>query len=264
MANPMSKARWSFPKHDLSLSPSEVHIWRAWLDEKGPSHADFIEILSSDEIKVASKFFFERDRKRYITSRGTLRCVLGRYLTIDPHEISFVRGQYGKPSLEDHPQLIEFNLSHSKELALFAFTIGHRIGIDVECILPIDDFEQVANFFLSPTEREALAQLPEEIRLKGFYAAWTRKEALTKALGVGIGDAWDKFEVNVSPVEGPAIKKISKDIAGGSNWQLLKVEPDPGYVATLAVETSEISLHFFDYPAGNLPLNEYPPRSLAK
>jgi 4'-phosphopantetheinyl transferase len=258
MANPMSKVRWSFPEHDLSLSPSEVHIWRAWLDEEGTSHANIKEILSSDEIKVANNFFFERDRRRYITSRGALRSALSRYLKTTPQEISLVRGQYGKPLLEHHPQQIEFNLSHSQELVLFAFTVGHRIGIDVERILPLNDFEQIAEFFLSPTERYALAQLPEEIRLKGFYAAWTRKEAFTKALGVGIGNIWDKFEVNVSPIEGPAIKKISKEITDGSNWRLLEVEPATGYVATLAVEANEFSLRHFDHPAGHMPLNTYP------
>ena len=252
MAKFMSKVRWSVPEHDMSLSPPEVHIWRAWLDEERTPQANFKEILSPDEIKVANNFFFERDRKRYITSRGTLRHVLSRYLSTDPQAISFVRGPYGKPSLEHHPQHIEFNLSHSQEIALFAFTVRNRIGIDVECILPLDDFEQIAEFFLSPTEREALGQLPEEIRLKGFYAAWTRKEAFTKALGVGLGNAWDKFEVSVSPTEGPVIKKISKSITDSTSWQLLQVEPAPGYLATLAVENGEVSLRLFDYPAGDL------------
>jgi 4'-phosphopantetheinyl transferase len=259
MTNPMSIVNWSFPGHDPSLSPPEVHIWKAWLDEERTSQADFKEILSPDEIKVATNFFFERDRRRYINSRGTLRSILSRYLSSDPQEISFVRGPYGKPSLEPHPQHIAFNLSHSQELALFAFTVSHRIGIDVECILPLDDIEQIAEFFLSPTEREALAQLPEEIRLKGFYAAWTRKEAFTKALGAGIGNAWDKFEVNVSPNEEPAIIKISGDIDEGSNWQLVELEPAPGFVANLAVETSEISLRLFDCPAGNLFVDTYGP-----
>jgi len=246
----MFDPNWSLPEHDLTLSPSEVHVWRAKLDEEGRSQTIYKPLLSPDELIVANRFFFEHDRIRYITSRGTLRFILANYLSMDPQMISIVQGQFGKPLLENDPHHIQFNLSHSNGLGLFAFTIGHRIGIDVERILPLRDFEQIADFFLSPNEMEALDRLPGESRLDGFYAAWTRKEAFVKALGVGIGNSLDKFEVNVSPDEEPVITALHQEIANGSVWRLLDLKPDPNYAAALAVDSDEISLRLFDFRTG--------------
>ncbi len=246
----MSKFNWSSPEHDVSLSPSELHVWRAWLDQDDHHQSDHQSLLSHAEIDVANKFFFARDRNRYINSRGILRCILGRYLSTEPHEITIDRGEHGKPLLEKSPYQMEFNLSHSRGLGIFVFAIGKRIGIDVEYIRPLSDYEQIAKFFLTSNEMEALCQLPEEIRLQGFYKAWTRKEAFVKALGVGIGNALHKFEVSVSPFEEPTINEIHQGIKDVSHWKLLDLEPAPSYVAALAVEASEFSLRLFDYPTG--------------
>jgi 4'-phosphopantetheinyl transferase len=247
-AIPMSKFDWSFPEHDLTIAPSEAHVWRAWLDQDDFKQSNHETLLSPAEKVVANKFFFERDRNHYITSRVILRSLLGRYLSIDPGKIAIVRGQHGKPLLDNNPLQIEFNLSHSQGLGLFVFTTGNRIGIDIECVLPLSDFNQLAKSFLTPNEMEALSRLPEEIQLQGFYTAWTRKEALAKALGVGIGNILHKFEVTISPIEEPAINEIDQEITDGSHWKLLDLEPNPSYVAALAVETSEIFLRLYDFP----------------
>jgi 4'-phosphopantetheinyl transferase len=243
----MLELNWSRPENDISLSKIEVHVWRMWLEEKSSLFTNHKDMLSPDELKVANKFFFDRDRNRYIIGRGTLRSILARYLSKHPQDISIVQGQHGKPALEDNLQQIEFNLSHSHDLALYAFTIGHRIGIDVEHILPINDFENTARSFLSSNELEALYQLPSELRLQAFYSAWTCKEAFSKALGVGIGFDLGKFEIKVSPDEEPTIMEIPDTIANGSDWHLLKLQPAPNYAAALAIDYGEIALRLFDF-----------------
>jgi 4'-phosphopantetheinyl transferase len=244
----MSEFNWSFPEDGTSLSQSEVHIWRVWLNQELRSLPNHEVMLSPDELKVASKFFFDRDRNRYIVGRGTLRSILARYLDIHPQKILIVQGQYGKPLLDNNPQQIEFNLSHSQNLALFAFTIGHQIGIDVESILPIPDFENTARTFLSSNEMKAFLQLPDEIRLHGFYSVWTRKEALSKALGVGIGNALEKLEISIAPNEKPTLKETHRVIVNGSDWHLLDLRPAPDFIATLAIDCSEFTLRLLDFP----------------
>ena len=72
--------------------------------------------------------------RRFIVRHGILRKILSLYLGIDPQAICFYYATYGKPYLCPQPSAdtIQFSVSHSKGLALFAFTKGRRIGIDLE------------------------------------------------------------------------------------------------------------------------------------
>jgi hypothetical protein len=94
----------------------------------------FSGILSDDERSRADKFYFNRDRRRFIVARAGLRIILGRYLGIEPEQLRFHYNRYGKPSLSGHSgeDELRFNVSHSRDLALHAITREGNVGIDVE------------------------------------------------------------------------------------------------------------------------------------
>jgi len=48
--------------------------------------------------------------------------------------------------------MIRFNLSHSGDLVLYALTRCREIGVDLECIRPISDAEEIARRFYSVRE----------------------------------------------------------------------------------------------------------------
>ncbi len=77
------------------------------------------------------------------------------------NDLRFEYTKYGKPSLikEFGGSALSFNLSHSKGVALFAFTIGRDLGIDVEWIRADVAEEQIAEHFFSDQEVRALRQL---------------------------------------------------------------------------------------------------------
>src|SRR5438128_2285664 len=134
-----SESDWPFPPAHLDLADQEIHVWRAWLDELAPDLPSFTETLSASERNRAARFQFERDRNRFILRRGLLRRILGRYLNLDPAQLSFTYEARGKPSLAgtvDAPT-IHFNLSHSEGLALFAVTRSAPFGIDLERVRPL-------------------------------------------------------------------------------------------------------------------------------
>src|SRR5436190_145117 len=80
-----------------------------------------------------SSFRFTADRERFCKSRLLVRCVLGRYLDLDPKAVVFVQGLNGKPLIDDlRGSGIQFNLTHCQSVALIAVTVGQSIGIDVE------------------------------------------------------------------------------------------------------------------------------------
>jgi phosphopantetheinyl transferase len=147
----------------------------------------FQKLLSSLELERAAKFRFVQDRHRYIVTHAILRIILDGYLKSAPTEIEFISNDYGKPSLPEKFKKIHFNLSHSKGLSALAFSTKAEIGIDIEKIDPEFDFDLIANAHFSDAENNFLHAENEQTR-KSFYTLWTRKEALLKAVGIGIGE----------------------------------------------------------------------------
>ena len=64
---------------------------------------------------------------------------------------------------------VEFNLSHSHERVLYAFTSSGRIGIDVERIRADAVDIQIAKRFFSKTEAVSLASLQGADRSRAFF-----------------------------------------------------------------------------------------------
>ena len=80
--------------------------------------------------------FFHRDRSRFIATRGILRELLGGYVNLAPGHLEFDYGPQGKPTLRTAlpQQSVQFNVSHSHGVALLAFSVGRRLGVDVELV----------------------------------------------------------------------------------------------------------------------------------
>jgi 4'-phosphopantetheinyl transferase len=244
----MEKDFWDNIDFTPTLQTDTVHVWRTWLD---PDEIDLNQIktsLSKDEHIIANKFHFKHDRHRYMLSHGILREILSQYLFITPESICFSRDETGKPVLEPNPGQIQFNMSHSGEMALFAFTQRHTVGVDIEHVHPIKDLEATAKLFLSSTEMNPFLNLPQKMRLESFFRAWTRKEALTKAMGRGLAMPLDQLEVGVNPMQRSMFKLSELDGISQETWQLVDLTPAHHYVGALAMQSVEVSLCFFTYP----------------
>ena len=110
---------------------------------------------------------------------------------------------HGKPELGPPWKAcgLEFNVSHSHELAVYAFTRGSQIGVDVECIRPMPNAAALLERFFSPEEVQQWQQMPAERQLRAFFQGWTRKEAWLKAVGSGLSFPLNQFCVTL---DGPA------------------------------------------------------------
>jgi 4'-phosphopantetheinyl transferase len=118
--------------------------------------------------------------------RGPLLDILARYLERDPARIELRRGEHGKPALAGDPQGLRFNLSHSGPLALVAVTKGREVGIDVERHRRRSNLQRLAERALDRDSAAAVAAAAPDARLRVFYEAWTRREAIAKCTGVGL------------------------------------------------------------------------------
>ncbi|MDE5094433.1 MAG: 4'-phosphopantetheinyl transferase, partial [Trichodesmium sp. St11_bin5] len=93
----------------FELSENNVHIWSTNLKLSSDKIEELSTILSPDEKNRANKFYFEKDKNRFIIARGTLRTILSRYLNIEPKKLQFTYSDRGKPYLKNTSIL--FNLS---------------------------------------------------------------------------------------------------------------------------------------------------------
>ena len=229
----------SAPEHS-PLAIHEVHVWRAPL-EVPLNVVNFLNcVLSPGECDQARRFYFEKDRQHWIVAHGVLRLLLGRYLEVEASELQFVINAYGKPFLAQppHEARLHFNLSHSGELALYAFAYDREVGIDVEQMRVTLDYEEVASHYFSAYECTVLRALPISLREEAFFSCWTRKEAYIKARGKGLSLPLDQFDVSLTPWEPAALLTDRKDPPAPAHWSLCTLAPAVGYAGALAVEGS--------------------------
>lgn len=192
---------WKHSQFLPLLRPEEIHVWRIHLAVDPSSQALLHSCLSDEENERAVRFRFDRDRARFIMARGTLRALLARYLHKQPGDLQLILGREGKPALapEQARETLDFNLSHSQDVAVFAFGWNRNIGVDVERIRSDVDCENIAHHYFSAGEMRSLARLPRQRQVEGFFRCWTRKEAYIKACGGGFRIPLDSFDVNLEP-----------------------------------------------------------------
>lgn len=235
---------WNMRARDsIGLSIDRVDIWRVRLDEP-PSTGSAANTLSADEVVRASRFHFEKDRLHFTRCRSALRELLARYLAIPAAEIRFEYQTTGKPQLpaEQNPLALQFNVSHSASKALIAIGVERRLGVDIEMIRADVEITSLADRFFSPRERDGLQALPNHLRVPGFFACWTRKEAFLKATGAGLSFPLADFSVTTNPDRNPELEEIKGDTEAGKQWLLKDIAVVDGYRAALAVEGCQLRL----------------------
>lgn len=223
---------------DLALPVDQLHVWRASLNLARSSLARLRSTLTQDELERAGRYRSGVDRDRFTAARGLLRAILGRYLGLPPERLRFSYGPHGKPALEPNSggDKIQFNVSHSCDLAFLAFARNRRVGVDLECIRSLPEASQLAERYFSAQERLAFHSLPEGARLSAFFRCWTRKEAFVKARGGGLALPLDGFDVSLAPGEPAKLLAVKEDPGEASRWSLCELPAPPGHFAALAVE----------------------------
>jgi 4'-phosphopantetheinyl transferase len=232
-------ASWLRAPAPPAFPSGRVDIWRLRLDE--PAKAEVkASILSPDEIARANRFHFENDRTHFTRCRSALRSLLSGYLLIPSVEIRFEYLASGKPQLaaEQNPRALQFNVSHSANMALIAVGSERRLGVDIEKIRSDVDTAALAERFFSLRERTGLWALPDHLHVPAFYACWTRKEAFLKATGDGLSFPLADFSVTTHPDLDAELEEIRGNTEAGKQWLLADLRVADGYRATVASEPS--------------------------
>jgi len=251
---PNNNQQWNIPPADLHLTGDTVHVWLARVDRYPLAIGNGRPVLSADEQAKAARFYFERDRQRYAAAHSVLRILLGRYMDCDPLAIRFCTNSYGKPAIDAPRQehTLTFNLSHSHELALYAFTYDRALGVDVESMRSNIEYEQLARHSFSLNEQQALRELPDDAKQQGFFNGWTRKEAYIKARGMGLSLPLHLFDVSLKPGEPAALLASREDAREAARWTMRALAPGPDYAGALCVEDEGWELACYEFTSPNL------------
>ncbi|MBE9178852.1 4'-phosphopantetheinyl transferase superfamily protein [Oculatella sp. LEGE 06141] len=236
---------WLPASTPLLLDDHEVHLWRANLDAT-TDYLKLAQTLSDDEQRRAERFRFEHLQRHFVVGRGGLRSLLGAYLNLPPETLEFCYGTHGKPALTPacNPINLQFNVSHSQGLALYAVTRDRPVGVDLEYIRAIDHLDQLTQRFFSAQEHASIGTLPPDQQQTAFFRHWVCKEAYLKATGTGLGQL---SHIEISFASGKAVLRDETMPRTASRWSILEFMLTDEYTAALAVNGTHWRLRCWQF-----------------
>ncbi|MBB2917414.1 4'-phosphopantetheinyl transferase family protein [Cupriavidus alkaliphilus] len=237
-----------FPRR-LPAPVPQLSLWQ--VDLADPVHAAAIasaSCLGPTEQAHCATLRQAADRRRFTGARVALRTVLAQRLECLPSTLRFRTGSHGKPYLEGIAAPA-FNLAHAGDYAWIALAeAGGEVGVDIERIDPalgVAAMRELAAHCLTPRERAWLALLPADAWPRAFFLLWTAKEALLKALGLGIADHLQHVSVvaegrggagrlAVVPESGQFAGQLAGHAAALARMRLYRLAAPDGYAAAIA------------------------------
>ncbi len=218
---------WALP----SPAPG-VSCWCVTLERDADQVEELARSLSAAEIARAARFGTPALRARYVVGRAMLRDVLGSLLGVPGASVPLRRGHRGRPEIDSETAL-DFNVTHTRGIALIGVAQRMRIGVDIEHEERRTNADALARKFLTPREQADLAPLEPDARRRRFLRLWTCKEAMSKATGDALSAPFRAMDVDLGNgdptlVNGPGAYSPSV-------WTLHTVAAPAGYLATVAL-----------------------------
>jgi 4'-phosphopantetheinyl transferase len=182
--------------------------------------------------------------------------ILSAYMKCAPLDVEIRPDSKGKPYVFDrtHNAALQFSMSHSAGLALFAFGRFGEVGVDIERISTFPEMMELAAMNFTPAELQELAGCPGKTRPELFFSYWVRKEAVLKASGDGLGIPLNRVDVSSLNFETGSwgVCRILGD-ASGREFRLADLSVKPGFAAAVAHESNsnDLAVTYQDYESIN-------------
>jgi 4'-phosphopantetheinyl transferase len=216
------------PSEFPQLLPGQIHVWAVPLTE-AETHLETCDaLLSRDERIRAEKFAITPPRVTYTASRAALRTIIAEYLAMKPTAVNIVYDALGKPQLAD--AALSFNVAHSSDLTLIAVARAGQLGVDVERVRNVEASREIAERNFHPEELAAIRAAAGPELTNAFLRCWTRKEAILKCIGIGLGYPLESFNA----LAAAEIELAAVDSHAASHLWLHDLAPCDDYRAALA------------------------------
>ena len=217
-----------------------VDVWWARRLDASDRHA---RLLDDTEQQRWAAYRHDADRERFLVGCALAKTALAGYAGLRPADVHFDRTcaqcgrPHGKPVVKG--SALSHSVTHSGDLVAVAVA-RTPVGVDVEQLdgraRPLGgdgDTQALARLVLAEDEQAALAAVGPSDRARAFLAAWTRKEAVTKATGDGMRVAFSDVVI-VTDEGGPRLVAWPYP-QPPDRVSLMDLEAAAGYVAALAV-----------------------------
>ena len=225
----------------MNFSEADLHIWRYTVNEKEYDLEKTSPLLSKKEKERCDDYLNEAEKVRYTCNHRFVRQVLAKYLNVQASEIEFSQAAKGKPYLKD-PELF-FNYSYRSNLAILAISPHNEVGIDIEKMKPLHDLKTFASFSFSENEKKIIFKSHPDQLQETIFTFWTFKEAIIKALGVGLNA--DLTQIDLSEfynIETNPLVYANNDI-----YTIKRLKADEGYKTAIAIKGKLISYKEFNF-----------------
>ncbi|MCL6604782.1 MAG: 4'-phosphopantetheinyl transferase superfamily protein [Paenibacillus sp.] len=148
---------------------------------------ELLPYVSLERKVTSSRFKREDDLRRSLIGDIMVRLLAMDIEGLRNDEISFEKGVFGKPRLQNMREDWDFNISHSGNWIVgIVGRKGHRVGIDIQKMGAGDVNPSLARYSMSEHELQEYLSLSPEEKKPFFYELWTRKESYLKMEGIGI------------------------------------------------------------------------------
>ncbi|EFK11675.1 4'-phosphopantetheinyl transferase family protein [delta proteobacterium NaphS2] len=191
-------------------------------------------VLSDAERRRAERFASEHDKARFKQRRAFRRfcgaAALGSSRPLS--RILFEETKSGRPYLRDSPDFW-FSFSSFRFGLLGAWSSTHGIGVDLEDHTRNLEAPELAHWYFSGAEANAVEGAGGLEGLRTFFRFWTLKEAALKSIGEGLPFGLNAFEFAFDPHL--RVVHAPPDYGGPQQFDAYLIEGIDGCCASLVV-----------------------------
>ena len=157
-----------------------IKVYYSFLTES--LQAALNELLPRLPMELQSRFHsFANRQDGFLTVLGRLLLLKSlRYFSTNDLSLAHIKlTKYKRPYFND---VLDFNITHSSNLAACIVSDQGKVGIDAEEVrpVPIEDFKSILS-----TEELVTVHAAGSTSYYSFFRYWTEKEAVLKAIGQG-------------------------------------------------------------------------------
>ncbi len=229
----------------LKLEKDEVHLWNVNF-ELAPTTEMLqclVHFFSAEELNYSATCI-EKRKREFLISRFALRTLLSNYFPlVSPAAWQFSKTSFGKPVVIGPITIfpLQFNISHSNNRAVVAFSLTEALGVDLEHIRKFRTLQSTAESCFSADEIKMLMQADSSKVAGLFFEFWTLKESFVKALGEGLSFPTEKLTFHI-PASSPEknLTGITVHIADSTPtadgfWTFKLLNPHSDYQAAVSI-----------------------------
>jgi 4'-phosphopantetheinyl transferase len=229
-------ASWTAAETIPALPADEVHVWKVQLDLLTGEESE-VTPFTADVNHARATARDDVELRRRATARRILKTILAGYLNLSPAEVQICNNSFGKPALDSrhHRESIEFNVSHSRNVALIAVAANSHLGIDIECVDRNFPIRNVMRHF-SASGLFAVGDPASATDANSFFELWTRNEAYAKATGLGFSGLLARRSETCSTSE-----------LDSNNFSITSFRAGGEFMGAIATSAGAASIRFFNY-----------------